>query len=102
MRTAIYSFMVKLKFVSGVIAVLLATFSVFLIVVDGVAIIFTYISLIFALFSMSVKNIKILKIYGVIFVVSHIILAWRISSDMHGSHSGQHPASVGIKQSEIM
>ncbi len=81
---------------------LLATFSAFLIVVDGVAIIFTYISLIFALLSMSVKNIKLLKIYGVIFVVSHIVLAWRISSDMHGSHPGQYPVSAEIKQSEVM
>ncbi len=62
---------------------LLATFSAFLIIVDGVAIIFTYISLIFALFSMSVSNIKILKIYGAIFVVSHIVLVWRISSDVY-------------------
>jgi len=98
----IRNLMVKLKFISGVVAVLVVTFSAFLIIVDGVAIIFTYISLIFAAFSISASNIKILKIYGVIFAVSHIVLAWRISSDMHQGYQSQHPVSVSVKQFEIM
>jgi len=82
--------MMKLKLAFGIIAVLLAIISSFLMVVDGVAIILTYISLIFALFSMSVSNTKMLKIYAVIFVMSHIVLAWRISSDVNQNDSGQY------------
>jgi len=98
----IHSFMMKLKLISGIIAVLAVTFSAFLIIVDGVAIIFTYISLIFAAFSISASNIRILKIYGVIFVASHIVLVWRINSDMHQGYQGQPPVSVSVKQFEVM
>jgi len=102
MGIAVRNFMVKLQFISGVMAVLLVMSSAFLIIVDGVAIIFTYVSLILAVCSVNKNNIKLLKIYGVIFVVSHIILAWRVNSDLHQSYSEHPPAAMSSKQPEIM
>ncbi len=81
---------------------LLVMLSAFLIVVDGVAIIVTYISLIFAAFSISKNNIKILKIYGFIFVMAHIVLVWRIGDDMRQNYLEQYPAPVAGKQFGVM
>jgi len=53
----------KIKLVFGIIGVLIASASALLIIVDGVAIIFTYISLVFALLSIGVGN-KLLKPTG--------------------------------------
>ena len=102
MGMVIRHFMVKLQLISGVMAVLLVMSSAFLIIVDGVAIIFTYVSLILAVCSMNKSNIKVLKIYGVIFLVSHIILAWRVNSDLHQNHSEHLPMSTSSQQSEVM
>jgi len=67
--------------VSGIIAIFLVVFSTIMIVVDGTAIIITYISIPFSLFAISLTNRNIVKTYSVLFLISHLVLSWRISSD---------------------
>ncbi len=75
-----------IKTISGVIGIAIATLSALVIVVDGVAIIFTYVSLLFALFLIGGKHRRMLKIYGVIFMIAHLVLGWRIVSDTNRNH----------------
>jgi len=72
----------KLQLASGILAIILVVISTITMVVDGVAIIFTYVSLLFALLSIAVKNRQILQIYGVLFVLAHVVLMWRIDGDI--------------------
>jgi len=71
----------KLQLAFGILAIILVIISTVAMVVDGVAIILTYVSLLFALFSIAAKNRRILQIYGVLFVLAHVVLMWRIDGD---------------------
>ena len=77
--------LVTIKIVLGIAGIVVAALSALLIIVDGVAIMFTYASLVLALFSVGLKNRRILKIYGVVFVIAHVILGWRIYSDTNNN-----------------
>lgn len=87
----------KIKFLSGVIALILVVFSVLLLVVDGVAIVFTYASLVFALLSIGEKSKRILKVYGVLFIIAHFVLAWRVSSDSMHQNTNYSSSPMNFK-----
>jgi len=74
---------VTVKSILGYVGIVIAALSVLLIIVDGVAIIFTYVSLVFVLFSVGVKNKGALKIYGLVFIIAHVIFGWRMYSDIN-------------------
>jgi len=77
---------IAIKIVLGFLGILIAALSALLIIVDGVAIIFTYVSLIFALFSIGAGSKGILKIYCAIFLLAHLIFGWRMNSDTTASN----------------
>jgi len=94
-----------IKTLSALVAILLGIFSVFAIIVDGVAIIFAYISLVFAAIALGGQHKVLLKIVGVIFLLAHLVLGWRISSD--SSHQGSqsfypHNSKLFVKCSNEM
>ena len=64
-----------LQTISAVISLLLVCLATFLSFVDGVALMFSYISLPFALLAYSRANIKLIKLFGVLFIISHIPFA---------------------------
>ncbi|VAW89182.1 hypothetical protein MNBD_GAMMA17-257 [hydrothermal vent metagenome] len=70
-----------IKTILGAIGIAIAALSALVIIVDGVAIIFTYVSLLFALFLIGGKNKRMLKAYGVMFMLAHFVLGWRIVID---------------------
>jgi len=70
------------KLVLIVIAFLLVLASYFLIAVSGIGIIFTYFSLPFLYVSRSIIDKKYVKLYWVLFLIAHIVLAWRAWDDM--------------------
>lgn len=71
---------ITIKTVSGFTGVTIAVLSVLLITGDGVAILFTYASLIFVLPLIGKGNKGILKIYVVVFVIAHLVLGWRMAA----------------------
>ncbi len=81
-----------IKSVFGFVAIIIVVLSTPLIMVSGAAIILTYGSLVFALLSMAAANKNILKIYGLVFIIAHLVLGWRmyddISSRRHGYAGG--------------
>ena len=74
-----------IKTILGIIGIAIAALSTLMIIVSGAAIIFTYVSLLFALFLIGSQNKRLLKIYGVVFVIAHLVLGWRIVSDTNRS-----------------
>ncbi len=91
---------VTIKAVLGFVGTVIAALSALLIIVDGVAIIFTYASLVFALLSIGVENKGILKIYGVVFVIAHLVFGWRMYSDINSSGSYHSSAPPDFKHFE--
>jgi len=65
-----------LQAISLTLAVFLATLSIFMMLVDGVAVVFAYASLPFALLAFSQKNIKVLKVYGLLVFASLVVFAY--------------------------
>jgi len=90
----------KLKFISAVIALLLVVLSALLLVVDGVAIVFTYASLVFALLSIGEGSKRVLKIYGLLFIIAHFVLVWRVSSDSMHQNMNYPSLPMNFKQFE--
>ncbi|MCF6325488.1 MAG: hypothetical protein L3J89_14415 [Gammaproteobacteria bacterium] len=86
-----------IKAILGAIGTAIAALSVLMIIVDGVAIILTYASLLFALFLIGGKNSRILKVYGVMFVLAHLVLGWRIVSDTSQSHALNRDAPMDFR-----
>ena len=83
---------VSIKVVLGFVGIVIAALSALMIIVDGVAIIFTYVSLVFALCLIGLEDKGILKVYGVVFVIAHLVLGWRMYSD--SSINGFHYLSL--------
>jgi len=77
-----------LKTSLAILSMVLVLLSIIAIVVDGVAILFTYLSLLVALFSISTQTKNILKIYGVFFLIAHLVLGTRIVVDMTQQTNG--------------
>jgi len=71
----------KLRLISLIIGIVVAIVSAILIAVDGVAIIFTYVSLVFVIASIGVKNKKIQRVYWLVFVVANLTFGWRAYTD---------------------
>jgi len=90
-----------LKTVLGFVAVIIAAMSTLLIVVDGVAIIFTYASLVFALFSIGAGNKNILKVYGVVFIISNLVFGWRVYDDSNSSNRQYSEVPPDFKNFEM-
>ncbi len=82
-----------LKTSLAILSIVLVLLSIIAIVVDGVAILFTYLSLVVALFSIGKQTKNILKIYGVFFLIAHLVLGTRIVIDMTQQTNG---ASQGV------
>ncbi len=96
-----------IKTLSAYIAIFLMAASLLAILVDGVAIILAYISMVFALLAAGIKKKYLLATYGVLFVAAHFILIWRISSDItrpphHSVKQVPHTPEVFIKCSNEM
>lgn len=81
---------------SAVISILTVVISIFLVFVDGVAIIFSYVSLVFALLSINRNNIKLVKLFGILFLVPYAILAYSLYTD-----SGQSIGSSKLPDFEL-
>ena len=71
-----------LKFIFVLVAILLATLSIFALIVDGVAIIISYVSIPFAVLALGLRQRYLLKVYMSFFIMAHVVLLWRILSDM--------------------
>jgi len=90
----------KLQLAFGILAIILVIISIVAMVVDGVAIILTYVSLLFALFSIAAKNRRILQLYGVLFVLAHVVLMWSIDSDASQVSTTSSAVPVDLAQFE--
>jgi energy-coupling factor transporter transmembrane protein EcfT len=79
----------KLRLILLIIGIVITGVSALLIVVDGVAIIFTYASLVFVIASIGLKSKKVLVVYWLVFVVSNLTFGWRAYTDnnLHGSNT---------------
>lgn len=73
----------KLRLISLIIGAIVAGVSALLIVIDGVAIIFTYASLLFIMASIGLKCRKIQTVYWLLFVLANLIFGWRAYTDNH-------------------
>jgi hypothetical protein len=56
--------------------------------VDGIAIMFSWVSLLFALLGYNSKNIWLLKLYGVMFFIPHILIVLSIYINRDNGHAG--------------
>lgn len=63
-------------------AITLLSLSIIGVIVDGVAILLAYVSLIPALIAYGEKTKKLIKVYGLLFLTAHIVLGVRISLDI--------------------
>jgi len=90
----------KLQLAFGILAIILVIISTVAMVVDGVAIILTYVSLLFALFSIAAKNRRILQFYAALFVLAHVVLIWRIDSDAPQVSMTSSPVPIDAAQFE--
>jgi len=71
----------KLRLISLIIGIAVAGISTLLIVVDGVAIIFTYASLVFVIASIGLKNKRVQVVYWLVFVIANATFGWRAYTD---------------------
>lgn len=79
------------------LAIILVILSAVAIVVDGVAIILAYISLIPALIAFGEKTKNLMKVYGILFLVAHIVLGIRIVLDMTAQTDNMSQGLVNFK-----
>ena len=74
--------MTGLKLILLILAIILVSLSGLAIVVDGVAIFLAYISLIPALIAFGEKTKNLMKVYGILFLIAHIVLGIRLILDI--------------------
>ena len=77
----------KLRFILLTIGVVVAGVSALLIIADGVAIIFTYASLVFVVASIGLKSKKLQAVYWLVFVVANLTFGWRAYTDLNKNTS---------------
>jgi len=73
----------KLRLISLIVGIIVAGSSTLLMVVDGVAIIFTYVSLVFVIASIGLKSRKVQGVYWLVFVVANMTFGWRAFTDIN-------------------
>jgi len=71
----------KLQLITLLMSILLIIISIGMMAVDGVVIILSYVSLFFALVSISQRNRKGLKIFAFLFIIAHIAFFFRTYLD---------------------
>ena len=74
-------------YISTILSVVLLLLSLLLLIVDPVAIIFTYISVLFLIPSILSEKIKITKIYVVLFLIANSIFLFHIYKDSTSNNS---------------
>ncbi len=83
-----------LRLFASLIALVVVTGSTLLVLVDSVAIVFAYFSLLFVTLSLPItNNKKVLQLYVVIFLLAHITMGWRIYTDFLNSQKPQSTLS---------
>ena len=79
-----------LKIASSLVAFLFVFISYFPIAVSGIGIVLTYASIPFFIFSKKIFTRNNVKIYWSLFLVAHLILAWRIWDDLNNENTNSH------------
>ena len=77
-------------YISKILSILLLLLSLLLLIVDPVAIIFTYLSVLFLIPSVFYRKTTIVKIYIVLFLIANSIFLFHIYKDLTRNNSIPH------------